>query len=98
VPELVPLSGREGVPASGHLRGSTLYERRGFEHIIHRGGLQRRLREPVLHVCHHHAGPVGQRGCGRLQDIENGLRVRVVMNVGLDLVVRSDGMGAAGEQ
>jgi len=45
-----------------------------------------------------HAGTVGQRRRSGLQNIEDRLRVMVVMNIGLDLIVECESAGTEGEQ
>ena len=53
---------------------------------------------PAAAVDEDDAWPVGERGRARLNDIEDGLRIVVVMNIGLDLVVERGCGGTKGEQ
>ena len=63
-----------------------------FEHVL-LGAFH-----PAAAVNDDHAGPVGERRRAGLQNIEDGLRVMVVTNVGLDLVIGSGSAGTKGEQ
>ena len=46
---------------------------------------------PAASVNDDHAGPVGERRRAGLQNIEDGLRIMVVADIGLDLVIGSGG-------